>query len=99
VSGQFRKNRNSRDANERALLDLALQLGGEWIEAPPLDGWIFVARMGALCRCVEIKRPEREGLAWEYTPLQKRFLARAAMIGMPIWIWRTSADVLRDLNG
>jgi hypothetical protein len=98
MSGPTRYSRNQRDTNERVLLDLALQLGGHWIEAPPLDGYIWVPRMNML-RPVEIKLPEREGAAREFTPLQRRFRSRCELIGLPILIWRSAADVLRDLNG
>lgn len=86
---------NPRDANEQALLAVAEKLGGHWREDPPLDGWIF-------CRGrwmpVEIKLPEREGLAHEYTPAQKRFFTWCRQINASWWVWRTQEDVLRDLN-
>ena len=89
---------NKRDANERVLIELAEQLGGHWIEAGPLDGYIFVPRLANLLRPVEIKLPEREGSAHEYTPAQRRFFSRCELIKLPVFIWRTGHDVLRDLN-
>lgn len=91
-----RHNRNQRDANERALIELAASLGAHWIETPPLDGFVWIPRM-AKYMPVEIKIPDREGLKHEFTPLQKRFIARCELLGAPYWVWRTSADVLRDL--
>lgn len=86
---------NPRDGNEPSLLDLAERLGAHWREGPPLDGWVF-------CRGrwmpVEIKRPECEGLVHEYTPAQKRFITWCEQWRAPWWVWRTEADVLRDLN-
>lgn len=68
MSGSMRHNRNTRDANEQALLMLAAKLGGCWREAGPLDGWTWVPRL-AKWMPVEIKLPEREGAASEYTML------------------------------
>jgi hypothetical protein len=99
MSGNKRHNRNARDQNERALIELAASLGAQWFEEGPLDGWIFIPRMGARYMPVEIKIPEREGLRHEFTPMQRRFIARCELLNAPYWVWRTSADVLRDLNG
>lgn len=88
---------NPRDANEPELVALARQLGAEWFEDGPLDGWVWCARMGGWVP-VEVKLPEREGLASEYTPKQVRFLSRCQAIGARWWVWRTQADVLRDLG-
>lgn len=85
-----------RDGNERALLKVAERLGAHWHKGPPLDGWIFVR--GKFVP-VEIKRDEREGQAWEYTPAQKRFMTWCRNRGATWWVWRTEADVLRDLGG
>lgn len=87
---------NPRDANERQLLELAERLGGHWCEAGPLDGWCFVRGRWTP---VEIKRAAREGHVWEYTPAQRRFLSWCRNRGATWWIWRTEADVLRDLGG
>jgi hypothetical protein len=87
---------NPRDANEQALLKLAERLGAHWHEAPPLDGWVFVR---GRWMPVEIKLPEREGLAHEFTPAQRRFLSWCRQRNAPWWVWRTEADVLRDLGG
>jgi hypothetical protein len=86
---------NPRDANEQALLDLAARLGGHWCEAPPLDGWCFVR---GRWMPVEFKVPEREGLQHEYTPAQRRFFAWCTLRAAPWWVWRTDADVIRDLG-
>jgi hypothetical protein len=44
---------------------------------------------------VEIKRPEREGHANEYTPAQLKFIAMCDITGAPYYTWRTDKDVLR----
>jgi hypothetical protein len=84
-----------RDANEAALIALAERLGAHWCKAPPLDGWVFVR---GRWMPVEIKRPEREGQVWEYTPAQRKFFSWCRNRGATWWLWRTDADVLRDLG-
>lgn len=84
-----------RDANEGPLIALAQQLGGQFLAGPPLDGWLW-ARGKWLP--VEIKRPEREGAAREYTPLQKRFISWCALHNAPWHIWRDDKDVLRTFG-
>lgn len=87
---------NPRDLNEQDLVKLAESLGGHWLQEGPLDGWVFVR---GRWMPVEIKRPEREGLAHEYTPMQRRFFTWCRERGAPWWIWRTSADVIGYLGG
>jgi hypothetical protein len=92
-----RYNRNTRDANELALITVAKALGGEWLEEGPLDGWVWIARQRRWMP-VEIKLPEREGQAHEYTPMQKRFFTWCRERCAPWFVWRTNADVIRDLS-
>jgi len=87
---------STRDANEPALVRVAQQLGaGVWL-APPLDGWIV---QRGLWRPMEIKMPEREGLAGEYTAAQLRFLTFCNTHQAPVVIWRTELDVIKSLGG
>lgn len=86
---------NHRDANEADLLTTAEKLGAHWREGPPLDGWVFVR---GKWMPVEIKNPAREGRAREYTPAQQRFLTWCRNRSAPWWVWRTTADVMRDLG-
>jgi hypothetical protein len=97
MSGPLRHNRNTRDANERELVQTAERLGACWREAPPLDGLCWVPRLGKWMP-VEIKLPEREGLSGEYTPAQRQFLAWCERNHAPHWVWRTIQDVMRDLG-
>lgn len=87
-----------RDGNDSELVAHALQLGGHFVRGGPLDGWCWVPRL-ALWRPVEIKRPEVEGQAHEYTPQQQRFMRWCRERGAPWWVWRTCDDVTRDLGG
>lgn len=97
MPGPQRYHHNTRDGNEEPLLKLAEQLGGCWREGPPLDGWIWVPRI-AKWMPVEIKLPEREGHAAEFTPAQVQFRAWCERNHAPHWIWRTGEDVLRDFG-
>jgi len=80
-----------RDANEDYLLRVAEQLGGFWVYAGPLDGWIL--HRGKWTP-VEIKAPK--GLL---TQLQQRFMRDCETYGGPRYIWRTDEDVIKDLGG
>jgi hypothetical protein len=87
---------NERDANEAALVKLAEQLGGHWLEGAPFDGWI--GARGVWLGPVEIKLPEREGTKQEFTPLQQRFITFCKLNNMPFHVWRNDADVLRTMG-
>jgi hypothetical protein len=91
-----RYSQNHRDPNERELLAVAERLGAHWLKAPPLDGWIWWRGQWLP---VEIKQPEREGLAHEYTPLQRRFMNWCRLNGARWLVWHSADDVLRDLGG
>lgn len=84
-----------RDENEAALIKLAEQLGGHWLESGPLDGWIFFR---GTWLPVEIKQPSREGTVREYTPLQKRFMSWCTLHHAPWHIWRDDKDVMRTMG-
>jgi hypothetical protein len=88
---------DKRDANELPIIQHARRLGAQWRQAPPLDGWVWIARQNRWMP-VEIKLPEREGAAWEYTPAQKRFFSFCREYSAPWFVWRTSEDVERDLG-
>lgn len=90
-----RYNRNTRDANELALITHAKALGGEWWEDGPLDGWTIHR---GIWTPVEIKIPEREGIQGEYTSQQLRFFRWCSERRAKWFTWRTVADVERDLG-
>jgi hypothetical protein len=90
-----RYNRNRRDANENALVTHAKALGADFHEAPPLDGWVLFR---GVWMPVEIKIPEREGTAGEYTAAQLRFFRWCSERRAKWWTWRTLSDVERDLG-
>jgi hypothetical protein len=66
-------------------------LGGEWVEAPPLDGWITIRGGGWFP--VEIKKPERKGKK-EFTDAQIRATTRWRLVGAPWRVWYTQDDVI-----
>lgn len=84
-----------RDANEAALMAVAAQMGAEFHRTPPFDGVILFR--GAK-RDVEVKDPAREGHKDEYTNLQRVWIERFKRHGIPLLVWRTVDDVVRDLN-
>lgn len=86
---------NKRDRNEGELVETASHLGAAWREGPPLDGWIW---WRGRWLPVEIKLPQREGLAHEYTPAQRRFFSWCGANSARWLVWRSAEDVIRDLN-
>jgi hypothetical protein len=89
-----------RDANEPELLKLLPSLGAYWVKRGPFDGSVYCPRLWGKYACVdvEIKRPDKEGWASEYTPAQRQHLRRLGERGLSIFHWRTEADVMRDLG-
>jgi hypothetical protein len=90
-----RHNRNRRDANENELVKHAAALGAHWLEEGPLDGWTYFR---GVWTPTEIKIPEREGTADEYTPAQLRFFRWCSERRAKWFTWRVLADVERDLG-
>jgi hypothetical protein len=84
-----------RDSNEDPLIALAERLGAHILMCGPLDFWVFVR--GAWYP-VEVKRPEREGAAREYTKLQRNFFRWCQLRNAPWHVWRTETDVMRTLG-
>jgi hypothetical protein len=79
-----------RDANESPLITLARALGAEFERTGPLDFWC-----GFRGRWVPLEIKTDEGT---YTPKQVNFMARCEARKLPMWTWRTEADVMRDLG-
>ena len=48
---------------------------------------------------VEIKNPEKEGHKREFTKAQMQFWAETIAKKLPVFVWRTTSDVDRDLKG
>jgi hypothetical protein len=84
-----------RDANEPELVTIIKRMGGKIWMAPPLDFWLLFR--GAWCP-TEIKRPEVEGLVFEYKPSQKRFFRFCEENNAPYLILHTMEDVIHVLN-
>lgn len=79
-----------RDANEAEIVRLAESLGCTLEKLPPLDFWA-----GFRGRWIPLEIKTIEGT---YTPKQVNFVARCKARGLPVWTWRTEADVCRDLG-
>lgn len=83
-----------RDSNEQALISLAERLGW-WLTKldTPCD---FLGCRRGVWFPIEIKRPERENHADEFTPQQKIFHVDAFRRGARVLVWRTESDVMAD---
>jgi hypothetical protein len=79
-----------RDANESPLIMLATQLGAVFEKLGPLDWWC-----GYRGRWIPLEIKTDEGT---YTPKQINFIARCKARDLPVWTWRSEADVMRDLG-
>ncbi len=83
-----------RDNNEPELVKFAARLGWRlWKTHEPAD-WIGL-REGRWY-LIEIKNPDCEGHADEYTPAQVIFHGDVKNCGGRILVWRTIDDVIRD---
>lgn len=86
-----------RDDVEPDLIQLARRLGAKLHMCGPLDWWLLHHAHGWIP--VEVKDPSVEGQKNEYTPAQLRFFRFARENGGKWLVWRTDADVIRDLGG
>jgi hypothetical protein len=84
-----------RDNNEPALLSVVEPLGGFWLQSGPMDGWLWDRRSWHLC---EVKRPDKEGWAHEFTADQKKLIVRLNERNVRYHVLRTPDDVLKLLN-
>lgn len=87
-----------KDDNHAKLRAAARRCGAVWLEYGPLDAWVYIKRWGTFTP-VEVKRPDKEGHKREFTPAQQRLIADLDAIGAKYFIWRTEADVIRDIGG
>jgi hypothetical protein len=82
-----------RDGNEPELVLLARQIGAlMWPLSEPVD-WLVGWR--GRWYPTEIKNPDGRNRATEQQIL---FSAAAKERQLPVWVWRTEDDVLRDLG-
>lgn len=86
-----------RDLNEASLLETAAILGAHCVVAGPLDLWVSLTTGAKYYPC-EIKRPERKGKKNEYTKAQLKFFAELKAFGRPWLIWRSTEDILKDIQ-
>jgi hypothetical protein len=91
----MRRYARRRDRNEPELVTLAKRLGAEMEQVGPLDWW--VGWRGKWIPA-EVKRPDKEGWASEFTDTETAFIERCRLAHLPFWIWRTEQDVLDCLN-
>jgi hypothetical protein len=92
----LRRYATRRDANEPELVGFARDLGWRlWKLDKPAD-WIALRR--GRWEVVEIKNPDCEGHADEFTYDERKFIAEVAAVGGRILLWRTKDDVIRDSN-
>lgn len=84
-----------RDDNHGPLVKLATDIGGEWLPDGPFDGWLWWRGFWHL---IEIKNPNKEGHADEYTKKQIRMLCKLNLRGIKPVIWRTESDVYQLLG-
>jgi hypothetical protein len=83
-----------RDAVEPELVTLARSLGWWLIRLEEPCDWLACRR--GVWYPLEIKNPESQGHADEFTPAQVIFHGDASARRAPVLIWRTADDVCRD---
>lgn len=85
-----------RDNNDHDLVTFARQFGWRcWKLDQPCD---YLALRRGVWYALEIKNPECEGHAEEYTYDQRKFLAEVAAVGGRVLVWRTRGDVMQASN-
>lgn len=83
-----------RDNNEPELIRFAGRLGWKfWKMHEPAD-WLGLRR--GVWHVVEIKNPDCQGHADEYTAQQRIFHADVFACGGKVLVWRTVEDVMAD---
>lgn len=87
--------RHRRDNNHHALVTLAERIGGYWRPEGPFDGWLHWRGQWKL---VEIKNPDCEGHADEYTDDQIILMAKLKERGIKWEVWRTENDVYQSVG-
>lgn len=86
-----------KDANDPELKTFAERLGWRLFEIrTPCD---YIGLRRGVWHTIEIKNPDCEGHADEFTDDEKRFIATVAQAGGTVLLWRTKQDVTRDSDG
>lgn len=80
---------NHRDANEAEIVKVIGQLGIEWYEGGPLDGWVWLGQWTP----VEIKTAKGK-----LTVGQKEFISRCNMTDRQYRIWRTPLEAIESVQ-
>lgn len=91
MTGRHATRHNHRDANEPAILRVLEQMNVEWIEAGPLDGWIYIGQWTP----VEIKNPDGRNRLQRG---QKQFIEDCQALGRPHMVWRGVSDAIADVS-
>lgn len=85
-----------RDNNEPEVIGFARKIGWRfWKLDQPCD-WLALRR--GVWYALEIKNPDCQGHADEYTMDQRKFMAEVAACGGRVLVWRTKDDVLAASN-
>lgn len=81
---------NKRDENEPEILREIAKLGVEWIEAGPLDGWVYIVSRWLPVEIKTDKAPLTEG--------QSKFLADCIDGGRPCVVWRSAVEAIESVQ-
>lgn len=81
---------NKRDQSEKPILQAIAKLGVEWIEAGPLDGWVYITSRWLPVEIKTGNAPLTEG--------QQKFLANCIEAGRPCVIWRSAAEAVESVQ-
>lgn len=80
---------NKRDLNETIIVNTLHELGLTWLEAPPLDGWVWLGQWIP----VEIKTP-----TGRLTKGQQDFVDACTHWHRPVLVWRSQADAWESVQ-
>jgi hypothetical protein len=85
-----------RDVNDSELKVFAERVGWKlWKLDTPCD---YLGLRRGVWWPIEIKDPDKEGHADEFTYDQRKFMAETFACGGRVLVWRTKEDVMRDSN-
>lgn len=87
---RFASRYNHRDANEPAIVKALAEIGIEWYEGGPLDGWI---KLGNQHVAVEIKTEKGK-----LTKGQADFIAHCQRNELPFRVWRTPLQAIESVQ-